>query len=79
MNTFEEVKDIISEHSGVEKEAINIGSHLQEDLNLDPLSITDIMAAIEEKFKIEIPKDNIVNLTSISDIVEFIEDKLEES
>jgi len=79
MSTFEEVKDIISGHSGVEKEAITIDSHLQEDLNLDPLSITDIIVRIEEKFKIEIPKDNIVNLTSISDIVEFIEDKLEES
>ena len=78
MSTFEEVQDIISEHYGVEKESINSDSHLQEDLNLDPLSITDIMAAIEEKFKIEIPKENIVNFTSISDIVEFIEDKLEE-
>ena len=78
MSTFEEVQDIISEHYGVEKESINSDSHLQEDLNLDPLSITDIIAAIEEKFKIEIPKETTVNFSSISDIVEFIEDKLEE-
>ena len=75
MNITEEVKILISQHLGIEKEKINSESHLQDDLNADPLGISDLIVSIESKFKIKIPQESIVKFNTVSDIVEFIEDQ----
>ena len=75
MNITEEVKILISQHLGIEREKINSESHLQDDLNADPLGISDLIVSIESKFKIKIPQESIVKFNTVSDIVEFIEDQ----
>lgn len=75
MNITNEVKTLISQQFGIEKEKINSDSHFQDDLNTDPLEILDLIVSIEEKFKIKIPQENIVKFNTVSDIVEFIEDQ----
>jgi acyl carrier protein len=75
MNVFEQVRDLISEQLGVEKESIKIESHLQDDLNSDPLSIADLAVSLEDKFNLKIPHESIVKFNTVSDIVEFIEDQ----
>ena len=77
MKVLEDIQNIISEYSGVEKEKINLDSHLREDLNLDPLSIADIVSNIESKFALKISEEDIMNFDKVSNIVEFIEDQVE--
>lgn len=77
MNILEDIQNIISEYSGIEKEKVTLKSHLREDLNLDPLSIADIVSNIESKFAIKISEENIMNFNKVSDIVELIEDQVE--
>ncbi len=79
MNIFEETKELISEQFGVEQGTVEKSSHLQDDLNADPLSIADLVVSIEDKFKIKIPQEEIVKFNTVSDIVDFIEDQVEES
>ncbi len=79
MNVFEKVRDLISEQLGVEKEIIKLESHLQDDLNSDPLSTADLVVSLEDKFNIKIPHESIVKFNTVSDIVESIEDQTGES
>lgn len=75
MNIIDELKILISQQFGIEEEKINNDSHLQDDLNADPLGISDLIVSIENKFKIKIPQESIVKFNNVSDIVEFIEDQ----
>jgi len=75
MDITDEVKVLISQQFGIEKEKIDSNSHLQNDINADPLGISDLVVSIEEKFKIKIPQENIVKFNTVFDIVEFIEDQ----
>ena len=75
MNIIDELKILISQQFGIEEEKINSDSHLQDDLNADPLGISDLIVSIENKFKIKIPQESIVKFNNVSDIVEFIEDQ----
>lgn len=75
MDITDEVKVLISQQFGIEKGKIDSDSHLQNDINADPLGISDLVVSIEEKFKIKIPQENIVKFNTVSDIVEFIEDQ----
>ncbi|MEX0616776.1 MAG: acyl carrier protein [Candidatus Woykebacteria bacterium] len=77
MNTLEEIKELISGQFGVEKDSILPDSHLQDDLNADPLSIADLVVSLEDKFKLKIPQEEIIKFNKVSDIVEFIEDQMD--
>lgn len=76
MNVFEDTKELISEQFGVEKDAVEKSSHLQDDLNADPLGISDLVVSLEGKFKIKIPQEEIVKFNTVSDIVDFLEDQI---
>jgi acyl carrier protein len=53
-------------------------SHLQDDLNADPLSIADLIVRLEKEFEVKIPQDQISNFHTVEDISNFIEDKIGE-
>ncbi len=75
MNIIGEVKVLVSAQLGIEEEEVHSDSHLQDDLNADPLGIADLVVSIEDKFKIKIPQESVVKFNTVSDIVDFIEDQ----
>jgi len=79
MNVLEQVKELISEQFGVEKESVGESSHLQDDLNADPLSVADLVVSLEDKFNIKIPQEEIIKFNTVSDIVNYVEDQFGES
>ena len=79
MNVLEQVKELISEQFGVEKNSVEESSHLQDDLNADPLSIADLVVSLEDKFNIKIPQEEIIKFSTVSDIVNYVEDQFGES
>lgn len=79
MSVFEDIKQLISEQFGVESDSVQESSHLQDDLNAEPLSIADLMVILEDKFKIKIPQEDIMKFNTVSDIVDFVEDQIGEN
>ena len=51
---FRKLKKLISADLGVDESEISEESHLQEDLNADPLSIADLIVKLEKEFGITI-------------------------
>jgi len=78
MEIENQVKQVISEHLGVSEEEINLNSHLQDDLNSDPLSMADIVISLEDKFVIEIPAEESQRFNTVGDICNYISDVLGE-
>lgn len=75
-NIVEELKNIISLKLGVPKESIEQNSHLSDDLNADPLSVADIITSIEEKFGVNLPREELIHINTISDLTEAISERL---
>ncbi|MDE6385847.1 MAG: acyl carrier protein [Eubacterium sp.] len=74
---FEKVKEILAEQLDIENEAsITMDSLLIEDLGADSLDSIDIVMSIEDEFKIEVPDEVIENISSVADIVNFIENNM---
>lgn len=69
------LKKIVSDHLGVEESEITEDSHLQDDLNADPISIADLIVGIEEEFSIKIPQGQSVDFKKVGDILAFISDQ----
>ncbi len=69
------LKNLISNHLGVDEDEITEGSHLQSDLNADPLSIADLIVSMEKEFNISIPQEISIKFQTVGDILNFITDQ----
>ncbi|GAB95125.1 acyl carrier protein [Kineosphaera limosa] len=64
--------DIINEETGVEQDAVQLDKSFTEDLDIDSLSMMTIVVNAEEKFGVRIPDEEVKNLTTVQDAVDFI-------
>ena len=71
---FDKVKEILAEQLDIENpDSISMDSMLVEDLGADSLDSIDIVMSVEDEFKIEVPDEVVENMTTVADIVNFIE------
>ncbi|OGY23631.1 MAG: acyl carrier protein [Candidatus Woykebacteria bacterium RBG_13_40_7b] len=75
---YEQVKKIISTQLGIPEEQIELESHFNDDLNADPLSIADLVVSLEDEFKIRISEEAMLKFNTISDVVNYLTDKIGE-
>jgi acyl carrier protein len=72
---FEEVKNQIAELLGIEAEKITRESNLITDLRADSMDIATLLLEVEEGYGIEIDENDLENLKTVGDIVDYIEAK----
>lgn len=78
MTVKQQVLEVISHQVGVPVDAISLQDSLTEDLGAADLEVADLMAILEERFKITIPEDEAVKLVTAGDLVTYICDQLGE-
>lgn len=72
---LEKVKEVIGEQLGVEDiETIKPETTFIDDLGADSLDIVELIMALEEEFDMEIPEEEAEKITSVGDVVKYIED-----
>ncbi|HHW67482.1 MAG: acyl carrier protein [Epulopiscium sp.] len=72
---FEKIQEIIVEQLGIDKNEIKLESNFQEDLDADSLDLFQIVMALEEAFDLEIPTEDMENIKTVQDAVNYIESK----
>jgi len=64
--------EIVNEETGVEVEDVQLDKSFTEDLDIDSISMMTIVVNAEEKFEVTIPDEEVKNLKTVGDAVEFI-------
>lgn len=72
-NSEAKIKDIIVEQLGVSADQVTREAKMIEDLGADSLDAVELVMAIEEEFGIEVPDDEAEKLTSVGDIVDYVD------
>jgi acyl carrier protein len=75
-DVFDGVKDLIHELTGVEKDLIVLDAMLN-DLNLDSLSMVELIIVCEERFGVTIEDDDALQLKTVDDAVSYITTQLD--
>lgn len=75
---FDRLQNIVSLHLGVPKEEINSSSEFSGDLNADPVSLADLYTVIEDQFQISLPAEDLVNIATVSDLAEAVNERVSE-
>jgi acyl carrier protein len=72
---LEKVKEVISEQLDVEDvDSITTETTFIDDLGADSLDIVELIMALEEEFDMEIPEEEAEKITSVGDVVTYIEE-----
>src|SRR4051812_7385603 len=77
MASTEEIRsnlaEIVNEIAGIPVEDVQLDKSFTDDLDVDSLSMVEVVVAAEEKFDVKIPDDEVKNLKTVGDAVAFIE------
>jgi len=75
-NTREEIvtglADIVNEIAGIPTEDVQPGKSFTDDLDVDSLSMVEVVVAAEEQFSVKIPDEDVKNLKTVGDAVDYI-------
>ena len=77
MATTEEIRaelaDIVNEVTGIPSDDVQLDKSFTDDLDVDSLSMVEVVVAAEEKFSVRIPDDAVKDLKTVGDAVSYIE------
>lgn len=68
-----ELAAIVEEIAGVPADDVQLDKAFVADLDVDSLSMVEIVVAAEEKFGVRIPDDEVKNLKTVGDAVNYID------
>ncbi len=63
---------VVVEEMSVKEEEVNESTSFQDDLAADSLDVVELVMAFEDEFAIDIPDDDVTNLKTVGNAVEYI-------
>jgi acyl carrier protein len=73
---YRKLRTLVAETLGVEESEVVPEASFEEDLNADHQDLVDLIVAIEEEFDVKIPEEDIASLQTVTDTIEYLEDRL---
>ena len=68
--------EIVEEVAGVAQHDVTADKSFVDDLDIDSLSMVEIAVQAEDKFGVKIPDDELANLKTVGDAVDYVAKQL---
>ncbi len=78
MNLEERVKNLVVTQLGVDTSKVTKEASFIDDLGADSLDTVELVMAFEEEFDLEIPDEDAQRMRTVSDIINYLKDKVSE-
>lgn len=72
---LEKMKEIIASQLNVSEEEINLHSSFKDDLGADSLDLFELVMALEEEYTIEIPAEDLNELKTVEEVIQYLKNK----
>ena len=76
MEIFSEIKKMLVKELALDEEAVVPKAHLQDDLGADSLALLNLTELIGKRYDIGITGDDLVEINSVSELVQLIESRI---
>lgn len=75
---FDEIAAIIAEQFGVEADSITADTAFEEDLGANSIDIVELSMAMEDLYAVgEISEDDLADISTVGDLVQYIQAHVE--
>ena len=72
---FDKLKELVVDQLGVEEDEVTMEASMQDDLGADSLDLVDLVMSVEEEFGVKVADEDLENIKTVGDIVNYIEDR----
>ena len=72
---LEKMKEIIAEQLNCEAESITMETSFKEDLGADSLDLFELVMALEDEYSVEIPSEELQDLTTVGAVIDYLKAK----
>lgn len=71
------IRTALAQHLKRDVSKIQLQDDLRKDLGLDSLAMIELLFKIEEAFDLEIPNDDLSKITTVGDVVAYVEARVQ--
>jgi acyl carrier protein len=75
---FRELQELSAEILGIDPDQVQMDKSFQRDLAADSLDLVELIAAIEDKYDVELSEEELEKMKVIGDLWKFLEQKTAE-
>ena len=72
---FDKLKELVVDQLGVEEDEVTMEATMQDDLGADSLDLVDLVMSVEEEFGVKVAGEDLENIKTVGDIVNYIEER----
>lgn len=69
---LEKMKEMLAEQLNCEAEMITPDTSFKDDLGADSLDLFELVMALEDEYNVEIPAEEMSDLTTVGDVIEYL-------
>ena len=69
---LEKLKEIIADQLSVDESEIELSTSFKDDLGADSLDLYELVMALEEEYGCEIPADDVADMATVEDVVNYL-------
>lgn len=72
---LEKMREIIAEQLNCEEGSITPETSFKDDLGADSLDLFELVMALEDEYSVEIPAEELQELTTVGSVMEYLKNK----
>ena len=72
---LEKMKEMIADQLNCDAESITPETAFKEDLGADSLDLFELVMALEDEYSVEIPAEELTDLTTVGSVIDYLKDK----
>jgi len=72
---FKELQELAAEILGVDTDQVQMDKSFARDLAADSLDLVELIAAVEDKYDVELPESELEKMKVIADLWKYLEEK----
>ena len=72
---LDEMKKMIAEQLNCDENEITADTSFKDDLGADSLDLFELVMALEDEYSVEIPAEDLENLATVGDVMNYLKNK----
>ena len=72
---LEKMSEMLAEQLNCEASTITQETSFKDDLGADSLDLFELVMALEDEYNVEIPAEELTDLNTVGDVIEYLKNK----
>ena len=72
---LEKMKEMVADQLNVDAAEITAETSFKDDLGADSLDLFELVMALEDEYSVEIPSDDLQNMMTVGDVMNYLKEK----